>query len=49
VTNFFGICSRFGTPEDIKYMIDTAHRYGIYVIMDCVHSHASNNVFDGIN
>jgi 1,4-alpha-glucan branching enzyme len=49
VTNFFAISSRFGTPDDLKELIDTAHGYGIHVLMDLVHSHASNNVMDGIN
>ena len=30
-------------------MIDEAHRMGIVVLMDIVHSHASKNVMDGIN
>ncbi len=49
VTNFFGISSRSGTPEDLKYLIDKAHGMGMMVIMDCVHSHASTNTNDGIN
>lgn len=49
VTNFFGISSRCGTPEDLKYLIDKAHGLSIMVIMDCVHSHASTNTNDGIN
>ena len=49
VNNLFAIASRFGTPEDLMYLIDTAHQNGIFVIMDIVHSHASNNVNDGFN
>lgn len=49
VTNFFAISSRFGTPEDLKELIDTAHGYGITVLLDVVHSHASKNVDDGLN
>ena len=41
--------SRFGTPEDLKFLIDTAHGMDIVVIMDCIHYHASKNVLDGIN
>jgi len=37
VTNFFAISSRFGTPNDLKYLIDKAHGMGIYVLMDLVH------------
>lgn len=48
VTNFFAVSSRFGSPEDLKYLIDTAHSYGLFVLMDIVHSHASKNELDGI-
>ncbi|KAJ8762114.1 hypothetical protein K2173_007264 [Erythroxylum novogranatense] len=49
VTNFFAVSSRSGTPEDLKYLIDKAHSMGVCVLMDVVHSHASNNVTDGLN
>ncbi|KAA3484462.1 1,4-alpha-glucan-branching enzyme 2-2, chloroplastic/amyloplastic-like [Gossypium australe] len=49
VTNFFSVSSRSGTPEDLKYLIDKAHCLGLRVLMDVVHSHASNNVTDGLN
>ncbi|KAB2045482.1 hypothetical protein ES319_D01G164800v1 [Gossypium barbadense] len=49
VTNFFAPSSRFGTPDDLKSLIDKAHELGILVLMDIVHSHASNNVLDGLN
>lgn len=49
VTNFFAISSRFGTPEDLKELIDEAHRLGIRVLLDVVHSHSSKNVEDGLN
>lgn len=49
VTNFFAISSRYGTPEDLKELIDTAHSMGILVLLDVVHSHASKNVDDGLN
>lgn len=49
VTNFFAVSSRFGTPEDLKYLVDTAHKYGIFMLLDVVHSHASKNVLDGLN
>jgi 1,4-alpha-glucan branching enzyme len=49
VSNFFAPSSRFGTPEDLKYLIDTAHGYGIQVIMDLVHSHAVKNTHEGLN
>lgn len=47
---FFGLeFSRYGTPEDLKELIDTAHGLGICVLLDIVHSHASRNVLDGLN
>lgn len=49
VTNFFAISSRPGTPDDFKYLVDKAHENGILVVVDCIHSHASVNVQDGIN
>jgi 1,4-alpha-glucan branching enzyme len=49
VTNFFAVSSRSGTPEDLKYLVDKAHSLGLRVLMDVVHSHASNNVTDGLN
>ena len=49
MTNFFAISSRCGTPEELKALIDRAHELGLYVLMDCVHSHASSNCNDGIN
>jgi 1,4-alpha-glucan branching enzyme len=49
VSNFFAVSSRFGTPDDLKELIDTAHGLGIRVIMDLVHSHAVKNVAEGIN
>uniref|UniRef100_A0A8C1SCC5 1,4-alpha-glucan branching enzyme n=1 Tax=Cyprinus carpio TaxID=7962 RepID=A0A8C1SCC5_CYPCA len=49
VTNFFAASSRFGTPDDLKHLVDTAHSMGITVLLDMVHSHASSNTEDGLN
>jgi 1,4-alpha-glucan branching enzyme len=49
VSNFFAASSRFGTPEDLKYLINKAHKAGIAVIMDIVHSHAVKNLNEGLN
>ncbi|MCX7986368.1 MAG: alpha amylase C-terminal domain-containing protein [Bacteroidales bacterium] len=48
VSNFFAVSSRFGTPDDLKALIDTAHQMGIAVIMDLVHSHAVKNELEGL-
>jgi 1,4-alpha-glucan branching enzyme len=49
ISSFFAASSRFGTPEDLKLLIDTAHGMGISVIMDLVHSHAVKNEIEGLN
>ncbi|MCC5921245.1 MAG: alpha amylase C-terminal domain-containing protein [Cyclobacteriaceae bacterium] len=49
VANYFATSSRFGTPEDFKYLVDKAHQAGIAVIMDMVHSHAVKNEAEGLN
>jgi 1,4-alpha-glucan branching enzyme len=49
VSSFFAASSRFGPPEDLKYLVRTAHQMGIAVIMDIVHSHAVKNVLEGLN
>ena len=49
VTNFFAASSRFGTPEELKELINTAHSMGIAVLLDVVHSHACKNTREGIN
>ena len=48
VANFFAVSSRFGTPDDFKYLVDTAHGMGLRVIMDLVHSHAVRNEVEGL-
>merc|ERR1719376_1888810 len=49
VTSFFAPSSRYGTPDDLKALVDEAHRLGLTVLLDVVHSHASRNVVDGLN
>ena len=48
VSSFFAPSSRFGTPDELKELIDTAHKMGIAVIMDIVHSHAVKNEVEGL-
>ena len=47
VSSFFAPSSRFGTPDELKRLIDDAHRMGLTVIMDIVHSHAVKNETEG--
>ena len=48
VSSFYAASSRFGTPDDLKRLIDEAHAMGIAVIMDIVHSHAVKNEVEGL-
>ena len=48
VSNFFAPSSRFGTPDELKRLVDEAHALGLYVIMDLVHSHAVRNEAEGL-
>ena len=48
VSNFFAASSRFGTPNELKALIDDAHGRGMKVIMDLVHSHAVKNELEGL-
>ncbi len=49
VTNFFAPSHRYGTPEELKYLINKAHSMGISVLLDVVHSHACPNLGEGLN
>ena len=49
VTNFFSASSWYGTPDDLKYLINKAHELGMFVLLDVVHSHACSNVGEGLN
>ncbi|TID20161.1 1-4-alpha-glucan-branching enzyme [Venturia nashicola] len=49
INSFFAASSRYGLPDDLKELVDTAHGMGITVLLDVVHSHASKNVLDGLN
>eukprot|EP00300_Choanocystis_sp_HF-7_P001840 c11465_g1_i1.p1 GENE.c11465_g1_i1~~c11465_g1_i1.p1 ORF type:complete len:695 (+),score=145.00 c11465_g1_i1:46-2085(+) len=49
VTNFFAPSSRYGTPDELRELIDAAHGLGLTVLMDIVHSHASSNQDDGLS
>ncbi|QTA79525.1 1,4-alpha-glucan-branching enzyme [Desulfonema limicola] len=49
VSSFFAASSRFGTPDELKSLIDTAHKSNIRVIMDLVHSHCVSNQVEGLS
>jgi len=48
VANFFAASSRFGTPDDLKELVDAAHGLGVAVLLDLVHSHTVKNFAEGI-
>lgn len=49
VSSYFACSSRFGTPEELKALVDEAHGMGLLVFMDLVHSHAARNEVEGIS
>ena len=49
VSNFYAASSWYGEPDDLKYLINKAHKLGLVVLLDIVHSHAITNTSEGIN
>ena len=49
VSSFFAASSRFGTPEELKALIDAAHLSGLAVVIDLIHSHAVSNEVEGLS
>ena len=49
VSNFYAVSSWFGTPDELKELINRAHSMGITVLLDLVHSHSVKNIAEGIN
>lgn len=49
VSSFFACSSLFGSPEELKALVDEAHAMGLLVLMDLVHSHAVKNEVEGLS
>jgi len=49
VSSFFAASSRYGPPEDLKELIDSAHEAGLRVIIDLIHSHSVSNEVEGLS
>ena len=49
VSNFFAASSRYGSSKELKKLINDAHKMGIAVLLDVVHSHAVKNTNEGLN
>lgn len=49
VSSFFAPSSRFGTPDEFRSLIDSAHARGIRVLIDIIHSHCVKNEVEGLS
>ncbi len=49
VSNFFAPSSRYGHSRELKALINEAHKMGLAVLLDVVHSHAVKNTNEGLN
>ncbi len=48
VSNFFAPSTKFGSSTELKELINEAHKIGIAVFLDLVHSHAVKNEGEGL-
>ncbi len=49
VSSFFAPSSRFGTPDELKALVDAAHGMDVTVLIDLVHSHCVTNEVEGLS
>lgn len=49
VSNYFAPSFRYGTPEELKELIDAIHEAGLAVLLDLVHSHSVKNELEGLS
>ena len=49
VSSYFAPCSRFGSPDDLKELIDHAHTLGLQIILDITHAHSCSNTEQGLS
>ncbi len=48
VSSYFAPSSRFGSVHDFMQLVDTAHGYGLRIILDITHSHTLPNTEQGM-